>query len=173
VIHPVVFGAAILVEDGQRDNPVQVRAYPDGVTGEASPRDLLMRAHALHSEGQIDDAIATALQAIALDETYVDAWSYLGTTLITRKLAFAEGLSALERAYELAPDDAGIVYGLGWCYEFVAYRLEKVPGAPYRDPSELYRMAAAMLQRCIDLNPEQGLRDDATDLLDSIEARLE
>ena len=144
-----------------------------GVTGEASPRDLLMRAHSLHSEGQIDDAIATARQAIEVDPTYVNAWSYLGTTLITRKLRFEDGLAALERAYELAPDDAGIVYGLGWCYEFVAYRLQKAGGTPYRDPIELYRLAAAMLQLCIDLNPEQGLRDDAADLLASIETRLE
>jgi len=143
------------------------------VTNEPTPRDLLIRAHALHSEGRIDDAIASARQAIALDPGYVDAWSYLGTTLVTRKLAFADGLEALERAYALAPDDAGIVYGLGWCYEFVAYRLQKMPGRPYRDPIELYRLAAARLQRTIGLNPEQGLRDDADDLLASIEARLE
>lgn len=132
-----------------------------------------MRAHALHSEGRIDDAIAAARQAIELDPAYVDAWSYLGTTLVTRKLRFEDGLRALEKAYELAPDDAGIVYGLGWCYEFVAYRLEKAGGRPYRDPIELYRLGAAMLQRCIDLNPERGLREDAEDLLASIEARLE
>lgn len=132
-----------------------------------------MRAHALHSEGRIDDAIATARRAIELDPAYVDAWSYLGTTLVTRKLRFEDGLAALERAYELAPDDAGIVYGLGWCYEFVAYRLQKTGGQPYRDPIELYQKAAVLLQRCIDLNPEKGLRDDAADLLSSIEARLE
>jgi tetratricopeptide (TPR) repeat protein len=132
-----------------------------------------MRAHALHSEGRIDDAISTVRRALELDPQYVDAWSYLGTTLVTRKLAFAQGLEGLERAYELAPDDAGIVYGLGWCYEFVAYRLQRGPGTPYRDPVELFRLAASMLQRCIDLNPEQGLRDDAEDLLTSIEARLE
>ena len=154
-------------------SPANRQRYPDGVTNEPTARDLLIRAHALHSEGRIDDAIASARQAIALNPGYVDAWSYLGTTLVTRKLAFEEGLAALERAYALAPDDAGIVYGLGWCYEFVAYRLQKAPGEPYRDPIELYRLAAAMLQRCIDLNPEQGLRDDAADLLASIEARLE
>ena len=135
-------------------------------------RALLMQAHALHSEHRIDDALAAARRAIERRPDYVDAWSYLGTTLITRKLAFAEGLAALEQAESLAPDDAGIVYGLGWCYEFVAYRLERQP-APYRDPTELYRLAAQKLQRCIDLNPEQGLRDDAADLLAAIEARLE
>jgi len=136
-------------------------------------RALLMHAHQLHAEHRIDDAIAAARRAIALRPGYVDAWSYLGTTLVTRKLAFAEGLQALERAAALAPDDAGIVYGLGWCYEFVAYRLEHQPEPPYRDPTELYRLAAAYLQRCIDLDPEKGLREDAEDLRAAIEVRLE
>ncbi len=63
-------------------------------------------------------------------------------------------------------------YSLGWCYEFVAYRLEKQATPPYRDPVELYELAAATLQRCIDLDPEPGLKADAQDLLDSIEARI-
>jgi tetratricopeptide (TPR) repeat protein len=134
---------------------------------------LLLRAHELHAERRIDESIAAAREAIALQPNYVDAWSYLGTTLITRKLAFAEGLAALEQAEALAPDDAGIVYGLGWCYEFVAYRLERQPSTPYRDPTELYKLAAAKLQRCIDLDPEQGLREDAEDLRAAIEVRLE
>jgi hypothetical protein len=98
---------------------------------------------------------------------------YLGTTLITRRLAFAEGLAALERAYEMAPDDPGVAYSMGWCYEFVAYRLEKQATKPYRDPIELYRLAADRLRHCIELDPEQGLKDDAQDLLDSIEPKIE
>jgi tetratricopeptide (TPR) repeat protein len=140
---------------------------------ESEAKNLLLRAHELHGESRIDEALASAREAIALQPGYVDAWSYLGTTLITRKLAFAEGLAALEQAEALAPEDAGIVYGLGWCYEFVAYRLERQPGAPYRDPIELYRLAGAKLQRCIDLNPEAGLREDAEDLRAAIEVRLE
>jgi tetratricopeptide (TPR) repeat protein len=134
---------------------------------------LLMQAHDLHAERRIDDAIAAAREAIALQPDYADAWSYLGTTLVTRKLAFADGLAALEKAESLAPQDAGMVYGLGWCYEFVAYRLEHASEAPYRDPTELYHLAAQKLQRCIDLEPEQGLREDAEDLLAAIEVRLE
>lgn len=136
-------------------------------------RALLMQAHQLHADRRIDDALDAARRAIELDPDYVDAWSYLGTTLITRKLAFPEGLEALEKAASLAPDDAGIVYGLGWCYEFVAYRLERQPDPPYRDPTDLYHRAAEQLQRCIDLNPEQGLREDAADLRAAIEVRLE
>ncbi|HEY7467881.1 MAG TPA: hypothetical protein VIB47_14405 [Dehalococcoidia bacterium] len=135
--------------------------------------DHLRRAQQLHSEGRIEDAIAEARAALEIDPSYVEALTYVGTTLITRRFAFAEGLAGLERAAQLAPDDPGAAYSLGWCYEFVAYRLEKQATTPYRDPIELYRRAARELQRCIDLNPEQGLKDDAQDLLDSIEARLE
>jgi tetratricopeptide (TPR) repeat protein len=143
------------------------------MTNQDPARELLMRAHALHSERRIDDAIDALREAISIKPDYVDAWSFLGNTLVTRKLAFEEGLAALERAADLAPDDAGIVYGLGWCYEFVAYRLEKTAGTPYRDPEALYRLAAVSLQRCIDLAPEQALQDDAADLLAAIEVRLE
>ena len=136
-------------------------------------RGHLRRAHQLHAAHDFNQAIEAARNAIAVEPGYVDAWSYLGTTLITRKLAFAEGLEALEHAEALAPEDAGIVYGLGWAYGFVAYRIERQPGPPYRDPTELYKRAAEMLQRCIDLDPEKGLREDAEDLRAAIEIRLE
>jgi len=138
-----------------------------------SAEDRLRHAQELHTEGRIEEAIAEARAALELDPEYVEGWMYLGTTLVTRRLAFAEGLAALERAAQLAPQDAGVTYSLGWCYEFVAYRLEKQATTPYRDPMDLYRLAAEELRRCIELNPEQGLTDDAQDLLDSIEARLE
>jgi tetratricopeptide (TPR) repeat protein len=134
---------------------------------------LLKQAQDLHTQGRIDDALAAARAAIEAQPDYVEAWMYLGTTLITRRLAFQDGLAALERAFELAPDDPGVVYSMGWCYEFVAYRLEKQSTKPYRDPVELYRLAADRLRHCIALDPEQGLKDDAQDLLDSIEPRFE
>jgi tetratricopeptide (TPR) repeat protein len=134
---------------------------------------LLKQAQDLHTQGRIDDAMASARAAIEAQPDYVEAWMYLGTTLITRRLEFPEGLATLERAFELAPDDPGVAYSMGWCYEFVAYRLEKQATKAYRDPLELYRLAAARLRHCIALDPEQGLKDDAQDLLDSIEPRLE
>jgi tetratricopeptide (TPR) repeat protein len=134
--------------------------------------ELLRQAQEQHSQGHIDQALASARTAIDTQPDYVEAWMYLGTTLITRRLAFADGLAALERASALAPDDPGVAYSMGWCYEFVAYRLEKQATKPYRDPLELYRLAADRLRHCIELDPEQGLKDDAQDLLDSIEARI-
>jgi tetratricopeptide (TPR) repeat protein len=133
----------------------------------------LQRAQTLHSEGRIDAALDEARRALELVPDYVNALTYYGTTLITRRLAFPEGLAALERAVVLAPDDPGAHYSLGWCYEFVAYRLEKQSMRPYRDPIELYELAATHLQRCIDLEPEDKLREDAEDLLESVRRQLE
>jgi tetratricopeptide (TPR) repeat protein len=141
----------------------------DTATAEAH----LKRAHELHAAHRTEEALREARAALQVRPDYVEALTYLGTTLITRRLAFGEGLAALELAVELAPEDAGAHYSLGWAYEFVAYRLEKQAMAPYRDPLELYELAATHLQRCIDLNPEQGLQDDARDLLDAITRRLE
>ena len=133
----------------------------------------LKRAHVLHSNHRIDEAILEARAALDVLPDYVEALTYLGTTLITRRLSFRDGLQYLERAVELAPDDAAVHYSLGWCYEFAAYRLEKQATTPYRDPIELYELAAEHLQRCIELEPEPGLKADAEDLLESIQARLE
>ena len=127
----------------------------------------------MHREGRIAEALQSARLALEQNPDFVEALSYLGTTLITRRQEFAEGLTLLERASQLAPDDAGVWYSLGWCEEFVAYRLEKLATTPYRDPVALYEAAAEHLQRCVDLDPEEGLREDAEDLLSSIEARLE
>src|SRR3972149_7049637 len=133
----------------------------------------LRRAQAFHADGRIDEAIAEARRALALAPDYVNALTYLGTTLVTRRLAYQDGLDLLERAAPLAPDDAGVHYSLGWCYEFVAYRLEKAATTPYRDPLALYELAAAQLQRCIDLDPGIGLKEDAGELLAALRQRLE
>lgn len=128
----------------------------------------LKRAHELHGNHRIDEAVDEARAALLLRPDYVEALTYLGTTLITRRLSFREGLAVLEQAVAAAPADAGVRYSMGWCYEFVAYRLEKQATKPYRDPIELYELAAANLQRCIDLDPEPGLKADAEDLLEAI-----
>src|SRR6476620_12241219 len=134
--------------------------------------DSLRRAQRLHGEGRIDAAIADARAALQIDADYVPALSYLGTTRITRKLSFAEGLGLLERAKDVAPEDPGVAYSLGWCYEFVAYRLEKLGRTPYRDPLELYELAVGELERCLTLEPEEKLREDAEDLLEATKARI-
>src|SRR3954447_17431523 len=139
----------------------------------ATAAEYLKRAHRLHAEGRIEAAIADARAALQVDPSYVDGFTYLGTTLITRKLAFPDGLQLLERAKDVAPGDPGVAYSLGWCYEFVAYRLEKQGRTPYRDPLELYELAVSELERCLTLKPEEKLGEDAEDLLEATKARIE
>jgi tetratricopeptide (TPR) repeat protein len=134
-------------------------------------RDRLRRAQELHAQGRIAEALAEAREAVHLSPDFWEAWMYLGTTLVTRMLRFEDGLRALEKAEELAPGDDGLQYSLGWAYEFVAYRLSKQATRPYRDPEELFGLAMDHLRRCIEITDDQGLREDAQDLLASIEAR--
>ncbi len=79
-------------------------------------RKLLRQAQDLHAAGRIDEALATARRAIEAAPDFADAWMYLGTTLITKRLAFQQGLEAIDRSLALAPDDPGVNYSAGWCY---------------------------------------------------------
>ena len=130
-------------------------------------RDRLREAMARHERGDIAGALAEARRALKLAPDFADARSYLGSTLVTRRGRFAEGLAELERAREAAPEDPAIYYTLGWCCEFAAHGLSRRPRAGL-DPQELYRKAEAYLRRCLELKPEGKMRDDAQDLLASI-----
>jgi tetratricopeptide (TPR) repeat protein len=125
---------------------------------------------ARHTQNDIDGALAEARRALEIAPHYADAHSYAGSTLVQRLGRFAEGLAALERARELAPDDAAVHYTLGWCYEFVAHRMKRRPSAHAEglDPEELYHKAEASLRHCLELHPEGKLKDDAQDLLSAI-----
>ena len=125
---------------------------------------------ARHGEGDIEGALAEARAALELQPEFADARSYLGSTLITKQGRYAEGLAELERAREAAMDDPALHYTLGWCYEFVAYRLarRRQASAGGLEPADLYRKAEASLRRCLELRPEAKLKDDAKDLLSAI-----
>ena len=146
------------------------------MTGETptpkTAREHLRAAMARHEEDDIEGALAEARAALELAPQFADARSYLGSTLITKRGRYTEGLAELERARETAMDDPALHYTLGWCYEFVAYRLARRPQSSAAggglDPAELYRKAEASLRRCLELRPEAKLKDDAKDLLSSI-----
>jgi tetratricopeptide (TPR) repeat protein len=140
------------------------RAVPD------EARALLREAMARHEARDIAGAIERARAALEMAPEYADALSYLGSTLVQRLGRFEEGLDALERAREAAPDDPAVHYTLGWCYEFVAHRLSRRPpaGADGLDQDDLYTKAEAALRRCLELGPHGKLKDDAEDLLSSI-----
>jgi tetratricopeptide (TPR) repeat protein len=138
-------------------------------------RLLLREAMARHERGDITGAVAEARRALEAAPGFADAHSYLGSTLVQRQGRYAEGLAELERARELAPDDAAIHYTLGWCYEFVAHRVSRRPAAGGEsaaggglDPRALYAKAEQELRRCLELKPQGKLKDDAQDLLSSI-----
>lgn len=122
---------------------------------------------ALHERGDIDGAIAEARKALGAEPDFADALSYIGSTLITRKGQYAEGLGELEKALKAAPADPSIHYTAGWCNEFVAHRASRRP-QPGLDPTELYARAEQQLRRCLALNPDGKMRDDAKDLLATI-----
>jgi tetratricopeptide (TPR) repeat protein len=130
-------------------------------------RLLLREAMARHEREDIAGAIAEARRAIQIAPDFADAHAYLGSTLVQRLGRYAEGLAALERARELAPHDPAVHYTLGWCYEFVAHGVSRRPQAGL-DPQELYAKAEQSLRRCLELDPQGKLKDDAQDLLSSI-----
>ncbi len=129
--------------------------------------ERLRAAMALHEQGDIDGAIAEARRALEAEPAFADALSYLGSTLITRKGEFTEGLGELEKALKAAPDDPSVHYTAGWCNEFVSHRLRRRPVAGL-DAAELYRRAEQQLRRCLALGPDGKMRDDAKDLLATI-----
>ena len=130
-------------------------------------RRLLREAMARHERNDIAGALAEARRAIEAAPGFADAHAYIGSTLVQRLGRYAEGLAELERASELAPGDAAVHYTLGWCCEFVAYRVSRKPQAGL-DPEDLYARAERELRRCLELQPEGKLKDDAQDLLASI-----
>ena len=131
----------------------------------------LREAMRLHAQDEVDAALAAAETLVESVPDFCEAHSYLGNTLVTRKRRFADGLAALERAAALCPRDAGILYTLGWCREFVANALEK-PRAPHQpveqDAATLYALTTEVLLRALDCDPEPGLRGDIEDILDVV-----
>jgi hypothetical protein len=110
---------------------------------------------------------------IELAPQHAPALEILGTTLVTRRRSYREGLDCLERAVAAASDDAGTWYALGWCYEFVAHEIaRRRPAGVDLDPRVLYERAAEGFRFCLDLRPGGKLQGDAEDLLDHVENEL-
>jgi len=139
-------------------------------------RARLSEAMALHAAGDIDAALAAVRATVAWAPDFGEAWAYLGNTLVTRKRQFADGISALERAAALCPDDAAVWYTLGWCQEFAANALARPKGGRVRtgdqlaaeDAATLYARAKQTMLHALTLHPEPGMRGDIEDILDVI-----
>ncbi len=137
---------------------------------ESEARLALRRAMALQAEERIDEALAEARRAVALDPASAEARSYLGSTLVTRKRGFREGLAELERARDLAPGDPWVRFTLGWCYELIAHDWPAARPMPEGVPpvAELYRRAIAEFYAALEAGADAGLADDIKKLLDRL-----
>ena len=116
---------------------------------------------------RIEGALTKARAALELAPQFPEALSYLGATLVARAGRYEEGLTILEQAVAAAEDDATIHYTMGWNYEFVAYRVSRRPQRGL-DSDQLFRKAESSLRRCLELEPEVKIKEDAQDLLSSI-----
>jgi Flp pilus assembly protein TadD len=81
----------------------------------------LAEAYYFRGRVQLDDKKADAdfTKAIELKPDYAHAYNALGYSLADRNLRLTEALQLIEKARQLAPDDAFILDSLGW----VRYRL--------------------------------------------------
>ena len=141
----------------------------------AAARGRLRDALALHAAERIDEALQAAEEALALDPTLGAAEAYIGNTLVTRRRAFPEGIAALERATQLAPDDPVVWFTLGWCQEYAANALGRPKGrsrarddARGLDAGDLYQAAKRSMLHARTLGPDASLLGDIEDILDVI-----
>lgn len=134
---------------------------------------MFAEAQRRHAAGDVRGGLETAKKALQLDPDLVEALEFAGTGLIARQHRFSEGLALLDRTVAIRPDDAGVWYARGWCYEFAAHEIRRraFPGEDL-EPRALYEEAANSFRRCLDLHPEGKLVGDAEDLLDHVENEL-
>lgn len=129
-------------------------------------------ALAAHAARDTARTIALTRDVLAIEPAHTPALEHLATVLITRRAAYDEGLALIERAVEARPDDAGLWYALGWCYEFAAHEIQRRGGGEALDPRMLYERSAGGFRRCLSLHPDGKLQGDAEDLLDHVENQL-
>jgi tetratricopeptide (TPR) repeat protein len=60
---------------------------------------------------------------IKVEPDHAHAYNALGYSLLERKVRLPEAMQLVEKAYQLAPDDAAIMDSMGWGY----YRLGNLP----------------------------------------------
>ena len=125
----------------------------------------------MHATGERKEALRLAREALALDDGFTQAMEFVATALVARRHEFAEGLALLDRAVGISPDDAGLWYARGWCYEFAAHESRRT-GKEAAEVGAWYETAADSFRRCLSLSPGGKLEGDATDLLDHVENEL-
>ncbi len=79
------------------------------------PEPLLAAGRMCLAAGRLGQAARYLREALALDDTLVDAWKTLGFVRV-KEGSLPAAATALEKARDLAPDDAKATGELGWVY---------------------------------------------------------
>jgi tetratricopeptide (TPR) repeat protein len=145
----------------------------DAFDGEppAEAVEALREAMDLQVQGRVDAALEAGAAIVERWPGYGQAQSWLGQTLVTRARRFADGLTVLDRALEVAADDPYVWYTSGWCREFVANALDRPKRAHQAvdvTPQVLYAQARAAFLHALTLEPDEQLQGDIEDMLDVV-----
>ncbi len=117
-IQAVVADAQLLRDARAYDDAFQVLS--DALAQEPDSTELLYdRAMTAEKLNRIDALESDLRKVMQLKPDYAHAYNALGYTLAERGIRLDEALQLIERAHELAPNDAFILDSLGW----VHYRL--------------------------------------------------
>ena len=79
--------------------------------------DLLYEAAMVaDKQGKFDTSEEMLRKLIKVAPAHAHAYNALGYSLLERKVRLAEAMQLIEKAYQLAPDDAAILDSMGWGY---------------------------------------------------------
>lgn len=67
-------------------------------------------------QGKFDTSEEMLRKLIKVAPAHAHAYNALGYSLLERKVRLAEAMQLIEKAYQLAPDDAAILDSMGWGY---------------------------------------------------------
>lgn len=111
----IMIDAQLLREDKQYENSYQVLSH--GLEKFPEHPDLLYQAAMAADKlkkNEMFEQLIRKLMKIAPDNAH--AYNALGYSLLDRKVRIPEAMKLVEKAYQLAPDDAAITDSMGWGY---------------------------------------------------------
>ena len=150
----------ILRDAKQYDTAFQVLS--NGLEKMPNDPDLLYEA-AMVADKQGKAGIFEGMlrKLIKLEPDHAHAYNALGYSLLERKERLAEAMQLVEKAYQLAPDDAAIMDSMGWGYYLTGNLTKSVEFmrrayAAYPDPEVAAHLGEVLWQ--------QGARDEAKNI---------
>ena len=98
---------------------------------------------------------------IKIDPAHAHAYNALGYSMLERKVRLAEAMQLLERAYQLAPDDAAIIDSMGWGYYLTG---DLVKSAEFMRRAYAIFPDAEIAAHLGEVLWQQGARDEAKNI---------